>query len=428
MRELFEALTRINFWNKPPGFQLGFERSEYLSRILRSTGNKLIKVLVGQRRSGKSYILRQIMDQLINSRSIRPENILYLNMEYYDFEALKTAGDLDGLIKFYRKKLKPEGKIFLFIDEVQNIEGWEKIVVSLAQDVVEDFEIFITGSNSRLLSGEFATLLSGRYLVFEVFPFSYDEYLEFHELTNKRENFLEYLKTTALPEIYNIDSIEIHRHYFQSLKDTILLKDIMYRYKIRDYVLLEDLFLFIVHNVGNMVSIPSIVKYYKSRSRKVDYSTIAAFIGYMEEAFILRQCPKWHIKTRELLSGEKKYYINDLGFRNYLFPQLIDDIAAMLENVVYLHLLRAGFEVRSGHTRNYEVDFVAERGNEKIYIQVTYMLTTKETANREYRPLEMIDDNHPKYLVSMDEINLHHSKGIAHQNVWKFIHPVNKYL
>jgi predicted AAA+ superfamily ATPase len=195
----------------------------------------------------------------------------------------------------------------------------------------------------------------------------------------------------------------------------------MYRHKIRDYVLLEDLFLFLLHNVGNLISIPSIIKYFKSKQRKADYSTISSYLSYMQDAFILQQCPKFSLKTKELLSGEKKYYINDLGFRNFLYPQLITDIASMLENVVYLNMRRQGYEVKVGYTKNFEIDFIATKGEAIKYIQVTYLLSSEDTINREFRSLELIDDNFPKYLLSMDDIKIKHPKGFEHLNVWEFL-------
>jgi predicted AAA+ superfamily ATPase len=421
MDEILNSLKTINFWQQEPSYNIGFVRESYLDKLKKTLGNKLIKVIVGQRRSGKSYIVRQLIKYLIEEKSILGKNIFYLNKELYEFEKIKAAADLDQIIRLYKKKIKPSGKVYIFIDEVQDIEDWEKIIVSLAQHTVDNYEVFITGSNSRLLSGELASNLSGRYLAFEVFPFSYFEFLDFFNYNNNKKNFIAYLEKSGLPEIYNIEQAEIQSNYFRSLKNTILLKDIMYRHKIRDYVLLEDLFLFLLHNVGNLVSVSSIIKYYKNKKRKADFTTITTYISYMEDAFIIRQCRKYSLKTKEFLSGDKKYYVNDLGFRNYLFPQLKTDISAMLENFVYLHLLMAGFEVKVGYVNNLEIDFVAVRENLQIYIQVTYLLTSEETKNREFRVLEAINDNYPKYLISMDDITINHPKGIIHQNIWDFI-------
>ena len=421
MQNMLTSLKAINYWDGEPGFNLGFIRESYLNKITSALGNKLIKVIIGQRRSGKSYIVRQIIHHLINNRSVEPQNIFYLNKEMYEFEPVKTGSDLSVLFQLYRQEIKPEGKVYIFIDEIQDIAGWEKIVVSLAQHVTEDYEVFITGSNSRLLSGELASHLSGRYLLFEVFPFSYPEFLAFFSYQNTKENLIRYVQTSGLPEIYNIDSKDIHRHYFQSLKDTILLKDIMHRHNIRDYVLLEDLFLFLLHNIGNLISIPSIIKYFKSRQRKADYATISAYIEYMEQAFVVRSCPRLSLKTKELLSGEKKYYVNDLGFRNYLFPSLIRDFAGMLENIIYMHLRMAGFDVRTGSQRDAEVDFVAIHDDAVQYIQVAYLLPSEQTINREFRSLESISDNFPKYVLTLDDLTFNHPQGIIHRQIWDYI-------
>jgi predicted AAA+ superfamily ATPase len=425
MNNLLDLLKKYNYWNDAPNYEIGFIRQSYLDYLASASGNKLIKVIVGQRRCGKSYIVRQFINNLIKHQSVDPKNIFYLNKELYEFEAIRKASDLNEIIQLYKQEINPKGKIYVFIDEVQNIDEWEKVVVSIAQHPVDNYEVFITGSNSQLLSGELASHLSGRYLVMEVFPFSYSEFLAFFNLQNNRQSFINYIQTSGLPEIYGIDSPDIRRHYFLSLKDTILLKDVMYRYKIRDYVLLEDLFLFILHNVGNLVSIPSIVKYFKSKQRKTDYSTLSTYISYMEEAFILRNCPKYSLKTKELLSGDRKYYVNDLGFRNFLYPQLITDIASMTENVVYLHLRMQGFEVKIGYYNGFEIDFIATKSGLKQYIQVTYLLSTEQTRNREFRSLESINDNFPKYLLSMDDITISHPGGIIHQNIWDYLSGVN---
>lgn len=421
MNDILKALDSINNWNTKPMITPGFIRKAYLNEITKSLNNKLIKVIVGQRRAGKSYIIRQIINYLMEEKSVDPRSIFYLNKEMYEFESINTAAKLDEIVRLYEKEVTPAGKVYLFIDEVQNIADWEKIIVSFAQHPVKDYEVFITGSNATLLSGELASFLSGRYIVFEVFPFSYSEFLGYHSYENQKQNFIKYFETSGLPEIYNIESDEIRKHYFQSLKDTIFLKDIMYRHKIRDYILLEDLFLFLLHNVGNQTSVPAIIKYFKSRNRKTDYSTLSAYLSYMEEAFIVRQSPRYFIKTKELLSGEKKYFINDLGFRNYLFPRLKKDIAAILENIVFLHLRNAGYIVSTGYGNNFEVDFVATRNESTIYVQVAYLLASEKIIQREFGAFEKINDHFPKYVVTMDDLLIKYSKGIIHENIWGFI-------
>ena len=425
MKEVLKQLENINYWHNKPEFNLGFIRKDYLRTITKLSNNKLIKVLVGQRRSGKSYIIRQSINNLISNKKVNPKNIFYLNKEMFEFKNIVKAEDLSELIDKYKKLIKPKGKIYIFIDEVQNIKNWEQIISSLAQHPVSNYEIFITGSNSKLLSGELASLLSGRYVVINIYPFSYNEFLNFKKLDNNSENFLVYLQSGGLPEVYNLADNEAIRFYFRSLKDTILLKDIMYRYKIRDYILLEDIFLFLIYNIGNLTSISSIIKYFKSKGRKVDYSTVAQYLSYMQDAFLINEVPRFILKRKEVLSGEKKYYLNDIGFRNYLFPNAIKDISALLENIVLNHLKINNFDVKIGYENKLEIDFFAEKEEEKLHIQVTYLLASDETIDREFRVLKKIKDNYPKYVLSMDSILLGNVDGIIHQNIFDFIFNLN---
>ena len=425
MKDILNSLGSINFWNADPKIDLGFYRLRYNKSLIESIGNKLIKVIIGQRRAGKSYIVRQLIHYLIFDKKIKKENVFYLNMEMYEFDDIRTANDLAQLINAYESEYKPSGKVYIFIDEVQNIDDWEKVIVSLAQHTVKKYEVFITGSNSKLLSGELATLLSGRYITTEVFPFSYKEFLENSNLENNKINFIEYITTSGLPELLNLNSNDTKTNYFQSLKNTILLKDIMYRYKIRDYVLLEDLFLFVIHNVGSMISIPSIIKYFKNKNRKADYSTISQYLQYMQDAFIIHEAPRYFFKTKELLSGEKKYYVNDLGFRNYLYPSLVSDIGAILENIVFIHLQSAAYNIKVGYGRNYEIDFIAERNGEQHYVQVAYVMANSDTIDREFGAFDKIKDNLPKYVVTMDDVLIKNENGIIHKNVWDYIYDLS---
>jgi predicted AAA+ superfamily ATPase len=424
MEKLLGLLSSINYWEKDPEFNLGFVRERYVNSISKFLDNKLVKVIIGQRRTGKSYIVRQLIHKLIFEQNVHRKNIFYLNKEMFEFEDIKSAKDLHELINAYEHKYKPQNKIYIFIDEVQNIIDWEKVVVSLAQHPVKDYELFITGSNSKLLSGELATFLSGRYVLTEIFPFSFNEFLKYYKLTISKESFIRYIRTSGLPELLNLNYDETKTHYFQSLKNTILLKDIIQRHKIRDYILLEDIFLFLLHNVGNMTSIPSIIKYFKSKNRQVDYSTVSQYISYMQEAFIIHQAPRFSLKTKELLSGEKKYFLNDLGFRNYLYPNLMSDIGSMLENVTFLHLKIAGYSVKLGYENSYEIDFFAEKNQDRQYVQVSYVMPNPETVSREFGALEKIKDNLPKYVITMDDMLVVNDKGIIHKHIWDYIYEL----
>ena len=419
MEHLINILKPYNYWNKPPEYNLGFRRSFYLERLMKFTGNRLIKVITGQRRVGKSYILRQMQKHLFDN-AVNGINIFHLTKELYELNEINTADKLKQLINKYLEIYKPQGKIYIFIDEIQTIKHWQKLIVSLAQDITKDFEIFISGSNSTLLSGELATLLAGRYIVLEVFPFSYSEFLQINNLSNTKENFINYITNSAMPETFHLSDKEAKMFYFQALKDTIIVRDVINRYKIKDTQLLEDLFLFLLSNIGNLISVSNIVKYYKSRNKTADFQTIANYIKYLEQAFITYCTQRKHIKTKELLGNLKKYYFTDLGFRNYLFPSLTKEFASSLENVVYIHLRRLGYKVFVGTQRNGEVDFIAEKGEQKFYIQVAYLLSDAKVIEREFSQLEKIRDAYPKLVITLDDMIINRS-GIRHKQIWKFL-------
>lgn len=422
MADKIVILEKYNFWDKElPDF--GFPRNYYLNKIQEFLSNKLIKVLVGQRRTGKSYVMCQIILHLINNK-IKPKNILYINKEFTDFDFLEKHTDLDELIKLYEKNFKPKGKIYLFVDEIQNIKSWEKVINSYSQDYTREYEIFITGSNSELLSGELSTFLSGRYIQFQIFPFSYNEYINFSEIENTKQNYLKYLNTGGLPELFNLPNQETKRHYMSALKDTILLRDIIQRYKIKDAKLLEDIFAFLINNASNLISINNIVKYFKGKNRKTNYETVANYINYLKYSFLIYQVTKYNIAGKELLSGTYKYYINDLAYKNYIYAGFSYGIGYMLENLVYLQLINSGFDVYVGYLRNKEVDFVAIKKSKPIYIQVTYLMTDKQTIDREYASLEAINDNYEKIVISLDDILFEEKKGIKHIQAWN----LNDYL
>lgn len=416
MDEIFEALRKYNLWDSNT-FDWGYIRNEYLDKITGSVGTRLIKVLVGQRRSGKSYILRQVAKQLIDN-GVKPENTLFINKEFTDFDSLKTFKELDELIKLYKKKLNPKGTVFIFIDEIQLIEGWEKVVNSYSQDFSEDYQLFITGSNSRLLSGELASLLSGRYVSFEVFPFSYSEFLQIKEWERNRKSYLEYMNSGGLPELFMLPNQELKRNYISAIKDTVLLRDIIQRHNIRDPKLLEDIFVFLVNNASNLISIPNIVNYFKSQNRKTSYDAISNYIGYIENTFLIHRCERYDIKGKDTLSGIIKFYINDLAYKNYLYPGYGYGLGYLVENLLYLELCRAGFDVYVGVLRNKEVDFVAQKADRIIYFQSTYVLADEATIEREYSALEAIADNFEKVVVSLDEITLPLRGGIKHVQAW----------
>ena len=416
MDERFDKLKKYNFWgeNTP---SLGYIRTEYTDKLYAFKGNRLIKVLVGQRRVGKSYILRQLASKLVES-GVDKKNIFFVNRELADFDFIKTYKDLDELFKLYKTQLNPQGRIYLFIDEVQNIEGWEHIVNSYSQDFVDEYELFISGSNSKMLSGELATLLSGRYVSFEIFPFGFNEYIGITEKEQTKQSFTEYMSSGGMPELFLLPDQESKRNYMSAVKDTVLLRDIIQRHNIKDARLLEDIFVYLVNNASNLLSVRNISNYFKSSERKTSYDTVAAYIAYIEDTFLVHRCNRYDIKGKDTLSGNAKFYINDLAYKNYLYSGFGYGMGYKLENLIYLELRRAGYEVYVGAMRDKEIDFVAKKGDRVIYLQSVFVLADEQTYKREYAPLEAIPDNYEKFVVSLDDFSLPSNNGIRHIQVW----------
>lgn len=419
MEERFQQIRRYNLWDGED-LPVGYEREEYVGKIAKYLGNRLVKVLVGQRRSGKSYVLRQMAKRLVD-KGVDRRNILILNLDLAGLDFVSTVDDLRSVVKEYERQINPAGHVYVFVDEIQNVDGWEHFVNSYSQDFTRDYEFFITGSNSRLLSGELATLLSGRYVKFEIFPFSFMEYAGMKGIEPDRTAYLEYMKSGGMPELFNLPDEEVRRNYISSLKDTLLLRDIIQRYKVTDTRLLEDLFIYITNNTSKLFSVNSIVKYYKGLGRKVSFEKVAQYLDFMSEAYLVHRVERFNIQGKDTISGLCKYYSNDLSFRNYLYQGFAHGAGYELENLVYLDLRRNGYEVYVGDIKGKEVDFVARRGNHVIYVQSTYMLYDEATIEREYASLEAIPDNFEKYVVSLDEFQLPSRNGIKHALAWKFL-------
>lgn len=416
MEDFFASLEKYNFWkgNVP---ELGFVRKDYTDKIFSYTGNKLVKVLVGQRRVGKSYILRQIAHRLIDN-GVNPQNILYINKEFTDFDFLGNFKDLEALLNQYKTKMNPSGKVYLLIDEIQNIIGWEHFVNSYSQDFVDSYEVFISGSNSKMLSGELATMLSGRYVNFEILPFSFDEYVGITNKDHSKQSYMDYMESGALPELFVLPNNETKRNYISALKDTVLLRDIIQRHNIKEPKLLEYIFIYLVNNASNMISVTNVVNFFKSNKRKTTYDTVSNYIGFIEDTFLIHKAERYDIRGKDTISGNCKYYINDLSFKNHLYPGFSYGIGYKLENLVYLELRRSEYKVYIGTMRDKEVDFVAIKGDRTIYLQSSYLLSDEQTIHREYSSLESIHDNYEKYVVSLDDMVLPSNNGIRHLQAW----------
>lgn len=416
MKTNLEEIKKFNWWFDND-INEGFRREEYLQRLQPFTGNKLVKVLVGQRRAGKSFVLRQLMKDFL-SQGVPTENTLYINKEFIEFSFLETDKDLNDFFNFYLKEMKPKGKVYLFIDEVQNIVGWERFVNSKSQDFTRKCELFITGSNSKLLSGELATLLSGRYVSFEILPYSFQEYCEVYQKQQNRLSYVEYMQTSGLPELVHLPDEETKRHYLSSVIDTIMLRDIIQRHKIQNASLLKDIFSYLTNNASNLISLNSLVTYFKGKSRKTTYDTLANYVNHIEDTYLIHRVERYDLRGKETIGGVYKFYLNDLGYKNFLFSGTGYGLGYLLENLVFLQLKRAGFEIYIGNIANNEVDFYAQRNDFKLYLQVCYSIIEESTQEREYRSLLSIDDNYPKWIVSMDDFKMPNREGIEHIQAW----------
>lgn len=418
MRSILDKIKKYNCWDGQL-FDAGYRRNDYLDHITKLIDNKLVKVIIGQRRVGKSYLMRQIMNYLMEECQVDPEHIFYLNKEYLVFDQIRTSKDLEDLFNAYLEQFAISGKVYVFLDEVQNIEHWERFVNSYSQDYTGQYELFITGSNSTLLSGELASLLSGRFIEFRIYSFSLFEYADFAKKEINKNTFLEYIKSGGMPELFSLQEEEMRRYYIESLKNTVILRDIVQRNKVRDPVLLEDLFKYITANTGNLVSIPSIIKYFKNIQRKTNFETLSSYIGFLADSLIIHEAERFNLKGKQILSGERKYYLGDLSFKNYLFGFEPADAGNYLENYIFMQLIRMGFEVFVGVMDKYEIDFVARKKNELIYIQVSYLLNEPKTVNREFGNLLKIRDNHKKIVVTLDDVKFDNYEGIIHMNPWE---------
>lgn len=418
MKAVFDKIRKYNAWDGNL-YSTGYQRHKYIDRIKSFMGNKLIKVMVGQRRSGKSYIMRQLINDLIISQKVAPTNVFYLNKEFIAFDEIRTVNDLEELFVQYRANIKPKGKIWIFLDEVQDISGWEKFVNSYGQDFTEEYELFITGSNSKLLSGELASLLSGRYVEFEVFPFSLHEMAEVKNRPVTRDFFIDYMKTGGLPETINFSGEELCRHYVDDLKNTIMLRDIMQRHKVSDPGLLEEIFRFLATNTGNLTSISNIVNYFKSRQRKTNYETLSTYIGHLQDAFLFHAADRFNLRGKQTLGGVRKYYLNDPAFRSFFFGFYPQDTDYYLENYVFLQLKRQGFKISVGVMNGNEIDFVAHKAEKTVYYQVAYLLSEPATFEREFGNLVAIKDNYEKAVISLDEMDFSDYRGVKHIRPWE---------
>lgn len=396
------------------------KRDIYWQKIKPFIDKPVIKVITGMRRIGKSYFLKQIMEDL-NVTNVSSEQIIFIDMEDVEFDFIKDYRNLYEYIKNQSKDVKL--KKYVLIDEIQEIENWEKTLSSLHKN--EDYDIYITGSNAHLLSTELSTLISGRYIEIEIYPLSYTEYIEFKDISfpDHKKEFETYLRYGGLPGLIHFENTdEVVFQYLSSVYNTILLKDIVKRFNVRNVSLLEKISAFLFDNIGSLLTASNISKYLKSQKIQTYSDTVQIYIDYFLSTFITYRVSRYDLKGKRYLSINEKYYLNDLGIRHSIIGYKSGDIGQLLENIVYIELIRRGYNVSIGVMGEKEIDFIAIRNNEKIYVQVAYLLSEKQTVDREFTPLLEIKDNYPKYVLSMDDnIWGNDYKGIKRLNIIDFL-------
>lgn len=393
-------------------------RKTYLDQIIPLIDKNLIKVLTGVRRSGKTVLLQQIQDYLLQ-HGRRKNNVVYISFESKANAHLKNS---DALYSYLIDAAKnADGKTYIFLDEIQTVSAWEEVVSSLLVDL--DCDIYITGSNSKLLSGELATLIAGRYIQIHVYPFTLSEAKEITRqngtFVSDDALFLDYLRYGGLPLRFSLEEISVEP-YLSDTYDAIVVKDIIQRNKLNDSTLLNLLLSFLMDNIANPFSARSIVSALAANGIRTSVDTVLAYIGYIKNAMIMSSVQRYDIKEKKLLTAGEKYYAVDLGLRNVIRASNEIDFNKLYENVVYLELLSRGYDVKVGKTDHYEIDFVAYKGKERIYVQVCYLLASPETVEREFGNLERINDNYPKYVISGDLPDFSRN-GIRHFNIVRFL-------
>lgn len=392
-------------------------REKYLKNIRPFYEQDLIKVIIGIRRCGKSVILMQIMDELIKN-GIDKQNIIYLNFEDWDNEKYTAPNTLNEYIK---SRIKNDKKYYLFFDEIQVVEKWERIINSFR--VTLNTSIFITGSNSDLLSGDLATHIAGRYVSFKVAPFTFKEICELKNITNKYEMedvFDDYIKWGGMPQRFLQVDDNSRKTYLLDVYNSIIVKDIMKRFNVKDVDLLNRIINYILTTPAQTFSATSMSKYFESVDRKVSLETLYNYLDYIAKSMLINKAYRYDIRGKRILTGKYKYYLTDLGFCRILSEDKRVQLGSYLENIVYNELLSRGYSISVGDLKDGEVDFVATRYDEKIYVQVAYVLADESVINREFGVYDKIQDNYPKYVISTDKFDFSRD-GIIHKNIIDFL-------
>ena len=391
------------------------KRKGYIDRIKPFMQKSVVKVLTGQRRVGKSFLLYQLIEEILGEEP--DANIIYINLEDFAFSSLQTAEDLHSYIISHSKE---KAKNYIFIDEIQDIPGFEKVIRSLLLN--EDNDIYITGSNAKMLSGELATYLSGRYIEFKIYSLSYSEFLEFHGLTESETSYELYSRYGGLPYLLNLPlEDETVNEYLKSVYSTIVFRDVVSRYKLRNTLFLEKLIQFLSENIGNLFSAKNISDYLKSRHTTISVNQIQSYTEYLNNAFLIHRVERYDLIGKRVFEIGEKYYFENMGIRNIVVGYRITDKAKILENLVYNHLLYKGYDIKVGYYGDKEIDFIGEKNGEKLYIQVALKIDSDKTAEREFGNLLKIQDNYPKIVVTEDTFSGNSYEGIRHCSIRQFL-------
>lgn len=392
-------------------------RNKYIEKIKKFIDKPIVKILTGMRRVGKSTILNIIKDQVL--KDVPDENKIYMNFESFEFFDIKDA---NALKDYLSEKLKyKEGKVYFFFDEIQLVKDWEKVINGLR--VSHNCDIYITGSNSKLISGDLATLLAGRYVEFEIQPFTFDEFSEIYRSSNlsREELFQKFIKIGGMPGLkyFNLNE-EVSQKYLNDIYNTVLVKDVLNYNNIRDVDIFNRILSFAMQNIGANFSASAIRNYLKSENRNISVDTVLNYLEYCHKAFVLKKVPRYDLGGKKLLKVDEKYYLTDHGFRQSMGFSNLKDIEKTLENIVYIELLSRGYDVKIGKVKDREIDFVAKKGEDVSYFQIAYLMENEKTRNREFGAYDLVTDNYPKYVLSMDKLDFS-QRGIVHKNIIDFL-------
>lgn len=404
-------------------------RTKYINNIKNFIDKPLIKVITGIRRSGKSILLMQIKD-IIKSKNKKEVQIIYINKELFEFDFIRDYKDLHIYVTSNRKNSVE--KTYLFIDEIQEIDEWEKTINSFLAEGL--YDIYITGSSAKLLSSNIATLIAGRYIEFKIFTFTFSEYIQIRNQNtpnnNENELFNDFIKYGGFPGLHYLTWEEdILRQYLGAIYNTIVLKDIISKNKIKDVSMLKNILEFISSNCGNITSAKSIADYNKSQKRNISTDTVINYLQFAEDAMLINKVKRYDLIGKKTLETYEKFYLADIGLAYSLLGNNPNLISGKLENIVYLELLSRGYNVNIGKNNSAEIDFIAQKNDEKIYIQVSASILDLQTQNREYNAYKNINDHYPKYVISMDNLNFNtNQQGIKWMNIKDFLLSDNLYF